>query len=195
MTLSLRTLLGALALLVAACSPLSKAQPGDVETQGKAPAIALKGRVTDAAGLLGPQEREHLADMLQGFEQATSHQMVVVTVPSLNGQDVKTFTTELGNAWGIGRKGHDDGVLVLLAPNEREARIGVGYGLEETLPDDFCQQVMDELMVPRFQKGDWAKGVEAGVTALARRIGHDVQALPLPDPARAHPRAELHRAS
>ena len=88
----------------------------------------------------------------------------------LDGQDVATFTRNLGNSWGIGRKGHDDGVIFLIAPNERKTRIEVGDGLRTVLPDALCRQILQEKVLPRFREGDLAGGVEAGANALIERL-------------------------
>lgn len=90
--------------------------------------VALQGRVTDDADILNPAQEASLSTRLQEFERASGHQMVVVTVRSLGGRDIAAFTKELGNTWGIGRAEQDDGIIVLVAPKERKARIEVGLG-------------------------------------------------------------------
>lgn len=130
------------------------------------PAIRLTGRVTDAASIIGTAQEAALSDQLEQFERATGHQMVVVTVETLEGRDVADFTRDLANAWGIGRQGHHDGVVVLVAPHERKVRIAVGYGLEQSLPDSVCQKIIDEQMLAPFRRGDFERGIEAGVSAL-----------------------------
>ena len=132
--------------------------------------LAPAGRVTDAAEVLTLAQEASLSAKLERLERTTHHQMVVVTVPSLDGLDVATFATNLANDWGIGRKGHNDGVVVLVAPNERKVRIAVGYGLEKTLTHDLCKQIIDEQMLPRFQEGDLPRGIEAGVDSLIARL-------------------------
>ena len=92
-------------------------------------AVPLAGRVTDTAHILSPQEQATLSGRLAKLEQKTQHQLVVVTVPSLDGRDVANYTRDLANSWGIGRKGYDDGVFLLVAPKERKVQIAVGYGL------------------------------------------------------------------
>lgn len=132
--------------------------------------LALTGRVTDAADLLTPAQEASLSAKLERLERTTHHQMVVVTVPSLGGSDIATFTTNLANRWGIGRKGHDDGVVLLVAPNEKKVRIAVGYALEKTLTDAACKQIIQEQMLPNFRKGDLPRGIEAGADALIARL-------------------------
>jgi len=133
--------------------------------------IPLTGRVTDAAQMLPPGVEAALSAELARFERATHHQLVVVTVPSLGKRDVAAFTRDLANAWGIGRKGYDDGVVLLVAPHERKARIEVGKGLKRVLPDAVCQRMMDAVIVPRFRAGDMAGGIVAGSRALMARLG------------------------
>ena len=96
--------------------------------------------------------------------------MVVVTVPSLGGEDVAKYTLRLANRWGIGRKGFDDGVVLLIAPNERKVRIEVGLGLEQILPDSLCSRIMENVIIPKFRKGDLPGGIDAGVTSLIERL-------------------------
>ncbi|QDC36808.1 TPM domain-containing protein [Sphingobium fuliginis] len=141
------------------------------ETAGRAePAVALAGRVTDAAGIFSVGQEEALSRKLEKLERSTRHQMVVATVASLDGAEIGSFTTDLANQWGIGRKGHDDGVVLLVAPNEQLVRIAVGFGLESVLTDAYCQGVIDKKMIPHFRKGDLYGGVNAGVDALIERL-------------------------
>ncbi|MCJ1960630.1 TPM domain-containing protein [Novosphingobium mangrovi (ex Hu et al. 2023)] len=131
-----------------------------------APALALTGRVVDAANILSAQEEDVLSDRLAALEARTGHQMVVATTPDLQGQAIAHYSLALARAWRIGRAHHDDGVLILVAPHEKSARIEVGYGLEDQLTDPLCAEIMDDVMVPRFRKSDYAAGLSAGVDAL-----------------------------
>lgn len=133
-------------------------------------AIPLAGRVTDAANIIGDKQEAALVNRLAEFEEATKHQLVIVTVNSLEGRDVADFTRDLANAWGIGRKDYNDGVVVLVAPNERKVRIAVGFGLEQALPSSLCQTIIDVQMLPRFAKGEMEQGIDAGVSALIDRL-------------------------
>jgi len=134
------------------------------------PALRLAGRVTDAAHILSPAQVADLDTKLEQLEHATKHQMVVVTVPTLGGRDVADFTRDLSNSWGIGRKGYNDGVVFLVAPHERRVRIAVGYGLEKTLTHDVCQEIIDNAILPRFRRGDFVGGIEAGTDSLIARL-------------------------
>ena len=159
--------------LAAACwdrtaTDQSRSDPGSNARAAAAPAVALRGWVTDAAEVIGPQEEASLSARLAEFERRSGRQMVVVTVPSLHGQDIAPFTTALGNSWGIGRAEQDDGIILLVAPNERRGRIAVGLGLEQTLPDALCRQILEREIMPRFRDGRIASGIDAGVAALIR---------------------------
>lgn len=132
--------------------------------------LALIGPVTDAADILPWMNEVALTRQLAELERRTGHQLVVVTVPSLGGEDVAAYTLRHANRWGIGRKGYDDGVVLLVAPNERRVRIEVGRGLEQTLSNHMCSTILQEQVLPRFRDGDLAAGIEAGVTSLVQRL-------------------------
>ena len=172
----MKLLISSLIALVVACSdgsaPRQQSPSSDVQVLATAaqPKIALTGRVTDAARILDAAQEASLSERLEQLEQATGHQMVVVTVPTLGRQDVAAFAQELGNAWGIGRAEKDDGVLLLVAPNERKVRIAVGFGLEKTLPDALCQKIIDDQMLPHFRRGDLPEGIISGAGALLDRL-------------------------
>lgn len=128
------------------------------------------GNVVDQAKVLNDTEKERLTSLLLRFQTETGHQLVVVTVKSLLGEDVKDFTMRLANHWSIGRKGINDGIVILVAPHDRKARIAVGIGLEQQLPDAFCQHVMDRIMVPAFAKGQIGQGIEGGASVIIKRL-------------------------
>lgn len=155
-------------LLLGGCSeaPSTPDSAEAIEFQATAPAIELAGRVTDQANILSDGEEASISFKLERLEVATQHQMVVATVASLEGSEIEPFTTDLANAWGIGRSDFDDGVVVLLAPNERKVRIAVGYGLEDTLTHDLCEEVIENVMLPEFREGDYFTGIDLGVDAL-----------------------------
>ncbi|MEJ2459598.1 MAG: TPM domain-containing protein, partial [Novosphingobium sp.] len=133
-------------------------------------ALRLQGRVNDDANILDFETKARLSARLRTLEEKTGHQMVVVTVPSLGGEEIASFTRTLANRWGIGRKGYDDGVVILVAPNERKVRIAVGYGLEKALTNAFCAHVIETDMVPRFRTGDFAGGIEGAITSLSAKM-------------------------
>lgn len=162
--------------LAAACSDgqtISQSKPdGGVQRLATTaqPKVALTGRVTDAADIIDAGQEAALSQQLKELEQATGHQMVIVTVTTLGGREVAAFTRELANAWGIGRAEQDDGIVLLVAPNERKVRIEIGYGLERTLPDPLCQKIIDDHILPRFRKDDLPGGIGAGASALIDQL-------------------------
>jgi uncharacterized protein len=130
----------------------------------------LKGYVSDWANVLTVSQETQLTTKLEALERSTGHQMVVVTVAGLDGMEISAFTTKLANSWDVGRKHYNDGVVLLIAPSERKARISVGYGLEKVLPDAFCAQILANEIIPPFRRGDLASGLNAGVVALIRKL-------------------------
>lgn len=135
--------------------------------------------VVDAADLLNPAQEAALNAKLKGLETSTGHQLAVATIPSLEGRDIADYGYQLGRAWGIGKQGTNDGVVLIVAPNERRTRIEVGYGLEAILTDAYSSVIVNSVMIPQFKAGNYPAGIDAGVDAIAQQIQ-----LP-PDEARA----------
>lgn len=141
-----------------------------------APALAalefppLTGRVVDRAELLSAEQERRLTAKLESHEKATSNQLVVVTLPSLQGTAIDDFGYQLGRHWGIGQEGRDNGVLLIVAPNERQVRIEVGYGLEGDLPDATANTIITNEILPAFRRGDYPGGIAAGVDAIVLAI-------------------------
>ncbi|NJC88801.1 MAG: TPM domain-containing protein, partial [Desulfuromonas sp.] len=132
-----------------------------------APAIPkARGYVNDTAGLLSPGARGEIENFLAGFERSDSTQIAVLTVPSLEGEDLEGYSVRVAQAWGIGQKGKDNGALLLVAKEERAVRIEVGYGLEDRLTDLLAGRIVDQEIVPRFKAGDFDGGIKAGVQAM-----------------------------
>ncbi len=131
---------------------------------------ALTGRVVDNAGLLDSAQERRLTDQLRSHEEATSNQVVVVTLTSLQGTTIEDFGYQLGRHWGIGQAGRDNGVLLIVAPKERKVRIEVGYGLEGDLPDAIARTIIDNDILPAFRRDDYPAGIEAGVSAIILAI-------------------------
>ncbi|MEG6508162.1 TPM domain-containing protein [Methyloligella sp. 2.7D] len=124
---------------------------------------ALTGRVVDDAGLLTPEDKAALTAELKALEEKSSDQLVVVTLPSLQGYPIETYGYQLGRHWGIGTKKLDNGVLLIVAPNERKVRIEVGYGLEPILTDALTRIIIENAILPRFRAGDYPGGIKDGV--------------------------------
>jgi uncharacterized protein len=136
-----------------------------VSAQGTLPKPA--GRVTDLANVIDAGTESELDRRLDQLEQTTSHEIAVATVPSLGGTTVEDYAERLFKEWGIGQAKQDNGVLVLVAPNEREMRIEVGYGLEGILPDGLAGEIIRDNFVPRFRDNDYNGGIRDGVLRVA----------------------------
>jgi len=131
----------------------------------------LTGRVVDGAGILSPETRQRLTALLAEHEQQTGNQIVVVTLKDLGGTDIADYGYQLGRAWGIGKKGKNNGALIEIAPNSHDVRIDVGYGLEGDLTDAQTKLIIENLMLPAFRKGDYDGGVMAGTVNVLRTLG------------------------
>jgi uncharacterized protein len=136
----------------------------------------LTGRVVDQAGILDPAARNELTDKLAALEQKTTDQFVVVTLKSLQGTTIEDFGVQLGRHWRIGQMGKNNGVLLVVAPNERQVRIEVGYGLEGTLTDAVSKLIIENAIIPRFRAGDFAGGIRRGADDIVQVLGGDAEA-------------------
>jgi uncharacterized protein len=130
----------------------------------------LAGRVVDAANVIPDDEEARLTQKLEGLEKQSGRQLVVVTVPDLQGNEISDYGYQLGRAWGIGSKESNNGALLIVAPNERKLRIEVGYGLEGVLTDGISYIIINQQIVPRFKAGDLAGGIEAGTDAIIHQL-------------------------
>ena len=126
----------------------------------------LTGRVTDNAQILTADTRRSLTESLKAHEEKTGNQIAVLTVPSLEGENIEDYAVAVFKEWKLGQKGKDNGVLVIVAPKDRRMRIEVGYGLEGTLPDGLAGSIIRNVMTPRFKTGDYNGGINDGVKAI-----------------------------
>jgi len=126
----------------------------------------LTGRVTDNAEILSLDVRQTLTEALKAHEEKTGNQIAVLTIPSLEGESIEEYAVAIFNAWKLGQKGKDNGVLIVVSPNDRRLRIEVGYGLEGTLPDGMAGSIIRQHITPRFKTGDYNGGIRAGVSAI-----------------------------
>jgi uncharacterized protein len=124
---------------------------------------ALTGRVVDSAQILDARSRPTIEQKLTDLEAKSGIQLVVATVKSLEGQDVESYANQLFRTWKLGEKAKNNGVLLLVAPNERKVRIEVGYGLEGTLTDALSNVIITNALIPRFKAGDFSGGISRGV--------------------------------
>src|ERR1043166_181276 len=132
----------------------------------------LTGRVVDQANLLSPEQAQQLSQRLDALQRATSRQLVVATVPSLQDLPIEDYGYQLGRAWGIGQRGANNGIILLVAPNEHKVRIEVGYGLEGIVTDALSSQIINQQILPHFRSNppDYAGGIIAGTNALIQQL-------------------------
>ncbi len=134
------------------------------------PALELTGRVVDAAAILSPEFEQSLTARLARLEEETQVQLVVATTPNLGGRDIDAYSFDLANAWGLGDVKRNDGLLLLVAPNERRVRIQVGLGLEASVRDEDAAAIIQNDILPHFRDGRFERGIDAGVEGLAREV-------------------------
>lgn len=156
-------------LLVCAGAPAAVAQSS--LDAGMPPFPALTGPVVDDAHLLPEEVFDQLSQKLAAYSQANGTQLVVVTLPTLNGYPIDDYGYQLGRHWGIGQKGKNNGVLLIVDAGEKQVRIEVGYGLEGTLTDAQSFLIIHNIIRPRFRQGDYAGGITAGSDAILSVLG------------------------
>ncbi|MDT9546012.1 MAG: TPM domain-containing protein [Chlorobium phaeovibrioides] len=140
---------------------------------------ALSGRVNDYAGMISPAARRSIGAELERFETKESTQIVILTVPSLEGDSLEDFSIRVAERWKIGRKGSDNGVLLIAARDERKVRIEVGYGLEGSLTDLTAGRIVDNEMVPAFRAGRMDEGFALGVASIIKAVHGEYRAEPV----------------
>ena len=148
----------------------------------------LSGRVVDDAEILRPATREAIAGRLAAHERKTTNQVAVLTIPTIGDESIEEFATRVFGTWRLGQRGKDNGVLVVVVPNDRKLRIEVGYGLEGTLTDAAAGRIIRNAMAPAFKAGDFDKGVSDGVDAIVGQLegARDVAKIAdVPAPARS----------
>ena len=133
-------------------------------------------RIVDEARLFSQAQKATLERTLAMHESNTSNQIVVVTLSSLNGYDIADYGYQLGRAWGIGTKEHNNGVLLIIAPNERKVRIEVGYGLEGALPDAMANSIIQNSILPAFKQKNYFEGASKGVNAIISAVKGEYKA-------------------
>ena len=135
------------------------------------PVPFLSGRVVDEAGMIPEDARLRIEQKLAAFEKSTGTQVAVLTVASLDGDPIEDYSMRVVETWKLGKKEKDNGVLLLVAEQDRKMRIEVGYGLEGELTDLESGRIVDNVIRPDFQKGDFAGGIEHGVDAILSALG------------------------
>lgn len=163
----------AVALLFVLGLWLGTALPLPAIAQNVADFPPLTGRVVDNAEILTPEQEAQLTSKLQALEGQTTDQLVVVTLPTLGGYDIADYGYRLGRHWGIGQGEANNGILLLVAPNDRMVRIEVGYGLEGVMTDAYSSIIIRNDILPPFREGDYFRGIDAGVNAIATQLTLD----------------------
>jgi uncharacterized protein len=164
-------------LFIASFSSVEVAYAADV------PVPSLETRVTDLTQTLDPSQRQALESRLASFEQSKGAQIAVLMVATTQPETIEQYALRVVEKWKLGRKKIDDGALLLIAKNDRSLRIEVGYGLEGALTDATSKQIIDDIIVPYFKRGDFYGGIDAGVSQMMRVI----QGEPLPPPQKTSP--------
>lgn len=143
----------------------------------------LTGRVVDNAEILSPGTRQRLTEVLRQHEQKTGNQIAVLTVPTIHGESIEEYAVKVFEQWKLGQKGKDNGVLVVIVPEDRRMRIEVGYGLEGVVTDAYASRIIRDIMTPRFRERDFNGGTMSGVSALVAQL-EDRQATAGSEPRR-----------
>ena len=130
----------------------------------------LKGRINDYAYLLDSATTRQLETNLAELESTDSTQIVVLTIPSLEGDNLEVFSLQVVEQWQIGQKGKNNSALLLIAKNDRKIRIEVGYGLESRLTDLICSRIIHNIIIPQFKMGQFDQGIISGVAAMTATV-------------------------
>jgi uncharacterized protein len=170
---------GLVALAFAAVAAAAAAW--EAGTDGLAPIPPLAAHVTDLTATLAPAERQALEAKLTDWEARTTNQFAVLVVPSTQPEPIEAYSIRVADAWKIGRKGHDNGVLFVVAKDDRKMRLEVGYGFEGVLTDATSRRIIAETVAPQFREGRFAAGIAAGVDRVIAVVS---EGKPLP-PAKA----------
>jgi uncharacterized protein len=144
------------------------------------PVPALSARVTDLTSTLSPQQIQSLESRLAAFEARKGAQVAVLLLPTTQPETIEQYGIRVAESWRLGRKGVDDGVLLLVAKDDRALRIEVGYGLEGALNDATANRIVEEIIVPFFKRGEFYQGLDAGTAAIIKVVDGE----PLPEPQR-----------
>ena len=130
----------------------------------------LSGRVVDAAKLLTPEQVTQLTQLSEQVQQASTRQLVVATIPDLQGYPIEDYGYRLGRAWKLGQKDANNGIILIVAPNDRKVRIEVGYGLEPIMTDALSSVIINDTILPKFKAGDMPGGIMDGAAAIAEQM-------------------------
>src|SRR5512136_1845270 len=145
-------------VLLAAFAATAIAQEADIPY--------LTGRVTDDAQILSEETIKLLSESLKAHEERTTNQIAILTIPTLSGESIEDYAVRVFKEWKLGQKGKDNGILMVVVPNDRRMRIEVGYGLEGTMTDAMAGRIIRNIMTPKFKKGDYDGGISDGAQAV-----------------------------
>jgi len=146
---------------------------------------ALRGHVNDDAGMLSAAAEQQLNQKLTDYEQRTQHQFALLTIDSLDGDALEDFSIRVVESWKLGRKGHDDGLLLLVVKRDRKLRVEVGYGLEGDITDAFSAQVIRNVLTPALRAGNTEQGIEQAFDVLMKKAaGEEVPQAAVAPPQR-----------
>lgn len=149
-----------------------------VQAQTVLPRTAADGYVTDRANLLSAAEEQTLEQKLEAYDRESSTQIAVVLLPNIDGADIGQYATDLGQAWGVGQNGQDNGIVLLVAIAERKVFIATGFGLEGAVPDIIAGQIIRETITPQFRQGNYFRGLSLATDALIQATRGEYQARP-----------------
>lgn len=178
-------------LALALLTLLALASPASAQDGGVLPVPALSGHVIDQASALDAPQRRAIDDKLSAFERERGTQIVVLIVPTTQPEDIAAYAQRVGDAWKIGRREVGDGLLLVVALNDRRVRIEVAKALEGAVPDLAASRIIEGAIVPAFKRGDVASGIDAGVDQLMARVRGEQLPLPEPGGTRSPPGAQL----
>ena len=181
-----RCVLGVLALV--ALPGAVNALAWDPPREGLQPVPALSARVTDATGTLSAGERQALEAKLADWEARTTNQLAVLIVPTTKPETIEEYSLRVAEAWKIGQKGKDNGAVFVIAKNDKQMRIEVGYGLEGELTDVAARRIIGDTVAPLFSRGQFAAGIDAGVDRIIAVVGGTDTPPPNKEPRRGRSR-------
>lgn len=157
--------------LLAVTLLLGCVHPGRIQAQSLPPAPSPPRLVNDLAGLLSPEEQAALEAKLVAYEDSTSTQMLVVLIQDLGGWEISAFSFAIGDAWGVGQKKLDNGLVLAVSRDDRKVFVAPGRGLEGALPDVLCKRIVDNILVPAFREGQFYAGIDRATDAAILAIG------------------------
>ncbi|HTM06997.1 MAG TPA: TPM domain-containing protein [Verrucomicrobiae bacterium] len=126
------------------------------------------GRVTDKANVLKADDRARIDKALEQYERETFHPIALLTIPALAGEPIESYSRRVASAWKLGQKGLDDGILLVIAMNDKIVRIELGRGMQKYISNDEAEEIIEEHIIPSFGRGDYARGIQAGIIELMR---------------------------